>query len=364
MEANLEVIQSYLPSDKLLEKTQRAQAALEDPQLWIANPAGATQVESQLAEMQHQLRTRERLSSSLNRLKEMSTLAVRIQDPDLQKTALVELQGLLHSTEEHLVSLWLSDPVDQYSAFITVAPIPEQAGLPNSWTSTLVRMYTEWAQSRKYAVKVMEDAFKVTSDTKAVTLLVEGRAAYGYAQYESGIHRLDRISPSDDATERHTSSSVVRVSPYIEEDDSNAIIDLRKDDLRITTTRGDCAGQEGGDDSRSIVRIVHTPTGVAVSCQQGSSQHQNRSLALSLLRAKLYDMELEKKAQSAADTAYTLPASWWSAPIRSYTLGPHQTVKDLRTGYEVTSDAVQDVLDGNLGGFMEASLRKFKKKAA
>ncbi|KAI0650534.1 release factor [Trametes meyenii] len=365
VERTLESIQEYVDLDRVSEEIQATQTVLEDPQLWVTNPAGAAKAQSRLSDLQHQLSTHGRIRTSLDRLKELSALADKAADTDLRSAILLDIQGLRRGADEYLVSLWLSGTADQNSAYVGIQAESEGAEACD-WVATLARMYIKWAHSRNYVVTTVEETHGDVAGTKATTLLIEGRYAYGYAQYESGVHRLDRISSFDKAETRHTACARVRVSPYFEDDSSIPSIELETADLQITTTRSQGAGEcreRHVDKTEGAVRVVHVPTGITVSCQQERSRHHNRALALSLLKAKMYDAELQKRAQFAADAHNPHPENSWSSQIRSYTLQPQQLVKDLRTGYyEVGPSAVQDVLDGDLNGLMEASLRKFKKK--
>lgn len=196
---------------------------------------------------------------------------------------------------------------------------------------------------------------------KSTTLLVTGPYAYGYAQYETGVHRLVRVSPFDSAGARHTSFASVRVSPYFDENSDDVGIELNVSDLKITTMRSQGAGGQHVNKTESAVRIVHVPSGITVTCQQERSQHRNRAVAMSLLKSRLYEVEMQKKAQTKVEAYNTLPEIGWGSQIRSYVLHPYQLIKDARTGHEVGTAGYQGVLDGELGGFMEASLRKFRR---
>ncbi|KAI0375865.1 release factor [Pilatotrama ljubarskyi] len=362
VERTLESMQDYVNFDRVERDIHQAQSALEDPQLWISNPAGAAKAQSRLADLQHQLSTRTRLRSSLKRLQELAALAEKAGDLDVQSAVLLDLQGLLHSAQEHLVSLWLSDPVDQNSAFIDIQ-VNSEGPEACDWACRLARMYTRWAHSKNYVVTTVEEAHGDFTGVKATTLLVEGRYAYGYAQYESGIHSLVTTPSFDKVGGSDAWSASVRVSPCIEDDGPGDIVELNPADLQVTTVPLQEAGKQHVNEAESAVRVMHIPTGTTVSCRQGRSQYHNQALALSLLKARLYDLERRKRGQSATDAPSTQPENSWDSQIRTYTLQPdNRLVRDLRTGYEVGSNAVQDVLDGNLTGFMEASLRRFRKK--
>ncbi|CDO73755.1 hypothetical protein BN946_scf185015.g83 [Trametes cinnabarina] len=361
-EAKLDSVHDYLQSDQVHKEIQEKQAILEDVILWTTKPGAATEAQARLLELQRQLSTRDALQKSLKKLKERAAVAQAMKDADIQRAILLETLGLQQSTTEYLVSLWLSDPVEQSSAFIEVragSETPEAS----DWTAMLARMYTKWAQSRHYAVKTVHQTPKGVSGVTSATLLVEGPYAYGYAQYESGIHRLELGSASDNAYARAAPASAsVRVSPYLEEDSLDPGIELKPADVEVTAMHGSEGGGQHVDRKADAVHVVHLPTGIEVTCQQEPSRHQNEALALSLLKAKLYDVGLQKRAQSAADGRNSLPSNSWDLEIRTYALEPSPIIRDPRTEFVARSSAAQDVLNGRLQGFMVASLRKFKKK--
>ncbi|KAH9899650.1 hypothetical protein C8Q73DRAFT_772348 [Cubamyces lactineus] len=362
VERSLENIQEYMDFDRVSQEIQAAQASLEDPYLWMANPGAASRAQSRLAELQHQLSSRDRLQKNFKRLKELLAVAEAAEDLDLHAAVLLELQGLRRSADEFLTTLWLSRPLDQNSAYIDVRTGSDSAAACD-WADRLVQMYTKWAQSRKFAVKTVEDTHEDLAGPKGTTLLVEGRYAYGYTQYESGIHALTSAAASGELGARPAAIASVRVLPYIDEDDVTAGVELDPADLEIATVAGE--GAKNGKTTPEMgkaVRVVHVPTGLTVTCQREPSVHQNRVMALSLLRSKLYDAELQKRAHSESSAHSALQGTPQDTPIRIYALEAARVVKDLRTGYEVSSDGVQKVLNGDLDRFMEASLRKFRKK--
>lgn len=219
------------------------------------------------------------------------------------------------------------------------------------WASMLMRMYTRWAERRRFKVELLEIHDGEEAGIKSATLLVKGHNAYGWLKTESGVHRLVRISPYDSNARRHTSFASVWVYPVI---DDTIEIDVSESDVRIDTYRASGAGGQHVNTTDSAVRITHIPTGIVVACQQERSQHKNRATAWSMLRARLYELELQKREEKANAEAAAKTDIGWGHQIRSYVLQPYQLVKDLRTGMESTSP--QDVLDGDLDEFMEASL--------
>ncbi len=221
----------------------------------------------------------------------------------------------------------------------------------NDWASMLLRMYVRWAQAHGYKVDVLEEQAGEEAGIKSATIQVKGQNAYGWLKTESGVHRLVRISPYDSSARRHTSFSSVWVYPVV---DDNIEIEVNESDCRIDTYRASGAGGQHVNTTDSAVRITHEPSGVVVQCQSERSQHKNRATAWNMLRARLYELELQKREEAAAATAASKTDIGWGHQIRSYVLQPYQLVKDTRTAVEHTDpDAV---LDGDLDGFMAASL--------
>ena len=219
------------------------------------------------------------------------------------------------------------------------------------WASMLQRMYARWAERRGYKVELLEITDGEEAGIKSATLLIKGHNAYGWLKTESGVHRLVRISPYDSNARRHTSFASVWVYPVV---DDRIDIEIKESDCRIDTFRSSGAGGQHVNTTDSAVRITHIPSGIVVACQQERSQHKNRATAWNMLRARLYEAELKKREEKANAEAASKTDIGWGHQIRSYVLQPYQLVKDLRTGAQSTSP--QDVLDGDLDPFIEASL--------
>lgn len=219
------------------------------------------------------------------------------------------------------------------------------------WAEMLSRMYTRWAESHGYKVEFLEESAGEEAGIKSVTYRVSGHNAYGWLKTESGVHRLVRISPYDSSARRHTSFASVWVYPVV---DDAIEIEVDEKDCRIDTYRSSGAGGQHVNKTDSAVRITHHPSGIVVQCQSERSQHQNRARAWDMLRARLYEMELQRREEQAQATEESKSDIGWGHQIRSYVLQPYQMVKDLRTSVE-TSDT-QGVLDGDLDQFMSASL--------
>ena len=227
------------------------------------------------------------------------------------------------------------------------------------WANMLLRMYTRWAEKRGMKVEVLELHDGEEAGIKSATIHIKGHNAYGWLKTESGVHRLVRISPYDSQARRHTSFASVWVYPVI---DDSIEIEVNESDCRIDTYRASGAGGQHVNTTDSAVRITHIPSGIVVACQQERSQHKNRAKAWDMLRARLYEAELQRREEAANATASSKTDIGWGHQIRSYVLQPYQLVKDLRTGVENTSP--QNVLDGDLDGFMEASLSQKIEGAA
>jgi peptide chain release factor 2 len=219
------------------------------------------------------------------------------------------------------------------------------------WANMLMRMYMRWAEARGYKVEIIEYSAGEEAGIKGATLLIKGAQAYGWLKTESGVHRLVRISPYDSNARRHTSFASVWVYPVI---DDSIDIQINESEVRVDTYRSSGSGGQHVNTTDSAVRLTHIPTGIAVACQAERSQHKNRATAWAMLRARLYEVELQKREAKAMAEAASKTDIGWGHQIRSYVLQPYQMVKDLRTG--VTSTDPARVLDGDLDPFMEASL--------
>jgi len=219
------------------------------------------------------------------------------------------------------------------------------------WAEMLMRMYTRWADQHGYKVEWLEESAGEEAGIKSATIKVQGINAYGWLKTETGVHRLVRISPFDSNARRHTSFSSVGVYPVIDE---NIEVEVLEKDLKIDTFRSSGAGGQHVNKTESAIRITHVPTGIIVSCQVDRSQHRNRAMALQMLKARLYEVELKKREDAAQARHDAKSDIGWGHQIRSYVLQPYQIVKDLRTSVEKGN--AQAVLDGDLDDFLQAAL--------
>ena len=219
------------------------------------------------------------------------------------------------------------------------------------WAEMLLRMYTRWAEQRRFKVEWLEESAGEEAGIKSSTIRIKGENAYGWLKNEAGVHRLVRISPYDSSARRHTSFASVWAYPVI---DDAIDIEIEEKDVRVDTYRASGAGGQHVNKTDSAVRLTHIPTGIVVQCQNDRSQHKNRAAAWSMLRARLYEAELQRREEEAHAEHEAKTDIGWGHQIRSYVLQPYQMVKDLRTGTETSN--TQAVLDGDLDDFMTAAL--------
>ncbi|MFN3945330.1 MAG: peptide chain release factor 2 [Allosphingosinicella sp.] len=345
----LDLLRRFLDWDRALRRLDELNNRVEDPNLW-----------NDAKQAQDVMRERRRLDEAIGATKaiereledtaELIEMAEAEGDAAMVDEAVAALAALADRAEQDKVKALLAGEADANDTYIE---INAGAGGTESqdWAEMLQRMYTRWAERHGMKVELVDYHAGEQAGIKSATLLVKGENAYGYAKTESGVHRLVRISPYDSNARRHTSFSSVWVYPVI---DDNIEIDINEGDLRIDTYRASGAGGQHINTTDSAVRITHLPTGIVVQCQNQRSQHKNRAEAYNQLRARLYELELQKREAEANATEATKTDIGWGHQIRSYVLQPYQLVKDLRTG--VTSTAPSDVLDGDLDRFMAAAL--------
>ncbi len=301
-------------------------------------------------ELEDRLGSVTRLERELEDAVTLVELAEAEDDATVEQEAIEQLKALNAAAERYQVEAMLSGEADGNDTYIE---IHSGAGGTESqdWARMLFRMYARWAERRKFKVEIIEESAGEEAGIKSATLLVKGHNAYGWAKTESGVHRLVRISPFDSNARRHTSFASAWVYPVV---DDKIDIAVNESDCRIDTYRSSGAGGQHVNTTDSAVRITHIPSGIVVACQGERSQHKNRATAWNMLRARLYEAELEKREAKANADAASKTEIGWGHQIRSYVLQPYQLVKDLRTGK--TSGTPNEVLDGDLDGFMEASL--------
>jgi peptide chain release factor 2 len=301
------------------------------------------------------------LKESVNQLAEMTEayenldvtyeLVKEESDEELQAELEEEITALVQKMNDFELQLLLSEEYDKNNAILELHP---GAGGTESqdWGSMLLRMYTRWGEKKGFKVETLDYLPGDEAGIKSVTLLFKGHNAYGYLKAEKGVHRLVRISPFDSSGRRHTSFVSCEVMP---EFDETIEIDIRTEDLKIDTYRATGAGGQHINTTDSAVRITHIPTGVVVTCQSERSQIKNRAAAMSMLKSKLYQRELEQQQAELDEIRGEQKEIGWGSQIRSYVFHPYSMVKDHRTSTETGN--VQAVMDGDLDMFIDAYLR-------
>ncbi len=271
-------------------------------------------------------------------------------DTDMLEDVRARLADMASRAEHAELEALLSGEADANDCYVN---INAGAGGTESqdWAAMLQRMYVRWADKAGHKVEEVESHDGEEAGIKSATLLIKGDNAYGWMKSEQGVHRLVRISPFDSSARRHTSFASVAVSPVI---DDSIVVEIDPSDVRTDTYRASGKGGQHVNKTDSAVRLTHEPTGIAVACQSGRSQHQNRAAAWDMLRSRLYELELQKRQQAVQDSHDSKTEIGWGHQIRSYVLQPYQLIKDLRTHYE-TSDT-SGVLDGDITPFLSAAL--------
>lgn len=289
----------------------------------------------------------------MSRAEDVKELAEMVEDENSQDAVDVrtELNSLLEDYARVELETVLSGEHDNANA---IMEINSGAGGTEAcdWVDMLARMYTRWAERRKFKIEILNQVPGEVAGSKNVTILIEGRNAYGYAKTERGVHRLVRISPFDANKRRHTSFAAVDVIPEIADD---CEVNINPDEIRIDTYRSSGAGGQHVNKTDSAIRITHIPTGLVVTCQNERSQHKNKDMAMKVLMSRLGELQSAENDQRMAELRGDMRAIEWGNQMRSYVFQPYTMVKDLRTGHE-TGDVAR-VMDGDIDDFLETALR-------
>ena len=318
------------------------------------NTKDSQKVVRQLKELKSTVEPWENLFKKYQELKELSEI-LKEEDKELIVDLTRNLDTLFNEIDKLQLNTLLGGECDKNNAILS---INAGAGGTEScdWANMLLRMYSRWAEKKGYNVKNIDALFGEEAGIKNVTILIEGEYAYGYLKAERGVHRLVRISPFDANKRRHTSFASVDVIPEIQEE---AQVNIENKDLAVDTFRASGPGGQHMQKSDTAVRITHLPSGIVVQCQNERSQYQNKQTALSILKARLYELERKKKEEKLLKQ-YTQDKKKieWGSQIRSYVMHPYNMVKDHRTDYE-TTDAAK-VMDGGIDEFIETYLKSQK----
>lgn len=323
---------------------------LEASDIWN-NPEKAQSFSKERTQLERIVLGIEKLESALNDAKELLELAEIENDEATINTVISDLDENRKSIETLEFQRMFAGEMDANNCYLEI-----QSGAGGTeaqdWASMILRMYLRWGEAKGFKVELLEVSDGDVAGIKSASIKFEGDYAYGWLRTETGVHRLVRKSPFDSGNRRHTSFASVFVSPEI---DDNIDITINPADLRIDVYRASGAGGQHVNKTESAVRITHIPTNIVVQCQNDRSQIRNREVAMAQLRSKLYELELQKRSANAQALEESKSDVGWGSQIRSYVLDQSR-IKDLRTGYEMGN--TQAVLDGDLDGFIEASLKQ------
>ncbi len=323
---------------------------LEDPAVWNT-PEKAQALGRERACLDELIGTLDRLDTGVADAGQLLEMAVEEGDSATLQGVETDIGQLEQQVRQLELRRMFSGEMDRNNAFVDI-----QAGAGGTeaqdWAQMLLRMYLKWGDSRGFKTEVIDENAGEVAGIKSATVSFQGEYAYGWLRTETGVHRLVRKSPFDSGNRRHTSFASVFVSPEVDDDID---IEVNPADLRVDVYRSSGAGGQHVNKTESAVRITHEPTGIVVACQNERSQHKNRATAMKMLKAKLYELEVNKRNAAARVLEDAKSDVSWGNQIRSYVLDQSR-IKDLRTGVEVGNTAA--VLDGALDQFMEASLKQ------
>ena len=305
---------------------------------------------NEIKQLRDRIETWTRLKSDSEALDDVLRMARDEGDESMEGDIRATFKDVSGRFDKATILELLSGEADRSGAFLTI-----HAGTGGTeacdWASMLLRMYSRWAERRKYRCEVI-DILEVEGGVKSATLQIDGDYAYGYLKGESGVHRLVRISPFDANARRHTSFASVYIFPVL---DDSIEVDIRPEDLRIDTYRSGGAGGQKVNKTDSAVRLTHLPTGIVVTCQNERSQYKNKDVAMSVLKSRLYEYYKQEKEKENAKFASEKKEIAWGSQIRSYVFQPYTMVKDHRNKFSVGN--VQAVMDGDIDPFIESYMR-------
>ncbi len=323
---------------------------LEQPDIWN-DPERAQELGRERSALEKTVGLLDRLNAGIRDSRDLLEIAEEEKDPHTVQQLEQDIQQLETELDGLEFTRMFSGEMDAKNAFLDI-----QAGSGGTeaqdWAEMLLRMYLRWADKKGFKADLIEASPGEVAGIKSATLLVEGEYAFGWLRTETGVHRLVRKSPFDSGNRRHTSFSAVFVSPEVDED---VDVEINPAELRVDVYRASGAGGQHVNRTESAVRITHLPSGVVVQCQNDRSQHKNRATAMKQLKAKLYEIEIQKRNSEQQAVEDSKSDIGWGSQIRSYVLDQSR-IKDLRTGHETGN--TQAVLDGDLDAFIQASLKQ------
>ncbi|MCG8434935.1 MAG: peptide chain release factor 2 [Gammaproteobacteria bacterium] len=350
LKGRAEGLRGYLDYASKKERLEEVTRELESPEVW-GDPPRAQELGKDRARLEEIVGVLDSLQQGLNDAEELLELAVEEDDADSLAEIDQDLNGHAANIEKLEFRRMFSGELDAANAFLDI-----QSGSGGTeaqdWANMLLRMYLRWGEQNGFKTEIIELSEGEVAGIKSATVAFTGEYAYGWLRTETGVHRLVRKSPFDSGNRRHTSFASVFVSAEI---DDNIDIDINPADLRIDVYRASGAGGQHVNRTESAVRITHNPTGIVVQCQNDRSQHKNKATAMKQLKAKLYELEMQKRRSDQQALEDTKADIGWGSQIRSYVLDQSR-IKDLRTGVETGNTQV--VLDGALNQFIEESLKQ------
>ena len=348
LEERLAELEAFFGVEGLREEAEELGDEMSRPGFWD-DPDEARAISARFSRVQGRIELLEGLRGTLSDSEELLELAE--EDGELLSEVEEELGRVERILEEQEVARLFSGEYDEGDAILTINP---GAGGVDSqdWAEILARMYRRWAERRGFGLEVIEYTEGEEAGIKSATFTVSGEYAFGLLSAERGVHRLVRISPFDAGARRHTSFASVAVAPVVGE---AVEVEIEEKDLKVDTYRASGAGGQHVNKTDSAVRITHLPTGIVAQCQNERSQHQNREVAMRVLRARLFELEREKREQEIAAQSGEKAEIEWGSQIRSYVLHPYKLVKDHRTSEETAN--VDRVLDGDIDAFIYAYLK-------
>lgn len=329
--------------------------ASENPSIWN-KPEEMQKLNKEKSFIEKSIQEYEAFCRNIDDAEVLMDMGIEAADESVFAEAKAEVLRLVQRGQELELSRVLNGELDANSAYLS---INSGAGGTEScdWASMLMRMYMRYAEQHGFTVEVLEQSDGEGAGIKSCTMLIEGPYAFGYLKAESGVHRLVRISPFDSNARRHTSFASVFAWAEIDDDIK---IEIRPEDIKVETYRASGAGGQHVNRTDSAVRMYHLPSGIVVTCQTQRSQIQNRDKAMKMLKAALYEKEVEARNKAKEEQEAGKKANEWGSQIRSYVMHPYQMVKDHRTDYETSQ--VQDVMDGDLDGFIMSYLKQGLQK--
>ncbi|MBF7096594.1 peptide chain release factor 2 [Alkalibacter mobilis] len=350
LKENLKEIGDSLDLSKLEKEVEELSEKVNDENFWN-DQERAQSILKKLNFIKNKLSRHADFNEKVEHCETLIEMLGEGPDGELEKELVESVKTLSKELEEYNLEVLLSGEYDGNSAVLSLHP---GAGGTESqdWAQLLLRMYTRWAEKKKYKVRILELQPGDEAGIKSAALAIEGPNAYGFLKSEKGVHRLVRISPFDSSGRRHTSFASVDIAPEIDDD---VEIDINQEDLRIDTYRASGAGGQHVNTTDSAIRITHIPTGIVVQCQNERSQHKNKDMAMKMLYGKLVELKEREHKEKIEDLQGEYGQIAWGNQIRSYVFHPYNMVKDHRTGVEIGN--IQSVMDGEIDPFINEYLK-------